>query len=96
MWNVERMAARLGLGEKTFARLTEACLGISAKQWMRQVMALRACRLLREGWKVSSVGRELGFENEGNFSAEFKKLVGISPSRLQGRYREDAMGGGER
>lgn len=85
-WNVEEVADSLGLGKKKFSRLTIECVGLNPKRWMREIRAVRGCRMVKAGWKISAVGRELGFTEHAHFTTEFKLMVGVSPSWLQARY----------
>lgn len=79
-WKVGRLCEELGIGKRTFARMVEENLGVTSKVWLRQIRAVAACHLLREGSKANSVATRLGFLNYTDFSTEFNKMVGVSPS----------------
>lgn len=80
-WNVGRLCQSLGIGKRTFTRLIEESLGISSKRWLREIRIISACHLLREEGKIEGVAETLGFPHASDFTREFKKLVGVSPSR---------------
>jgi AraC-like DNA-binding protein len=79
-WNIGRLCKSLGLGKRTFTRLVEDCLGITAKRWLREIRINVAFHLLREEGKIESVARTLGFKHASNFAHEFQKITGVSPS----------------
>lgn len=79
-WNVNLLAASLGVGHRTFTRLTEESIGITAKVWLRQIRIVRSQHLLREGHKIERVSCMLGFRHKADFTHEFHKLVGVCPS----------------
>lgn len=79
-WNVARLSRLLGLGTRTFSRITEESLGISAKAWLRQIRIVRASHLLREGHKIEIVSQTLGFRHKSDFTNEFRSLFKITPS----------------
>jgi AraC-like DNA-binding protein len=82
-WNVESLCDAIGIEKRTFARITERSLGISGKFWLRQIRIVAACHLLREEGKIEVVARSLGFRHASDFTREFKKLMGVSPSRYK-------------
>lgn len=79
-WNVSLLCRRLGIGRRTFARMTEESIGITVKAWLRQIRIVKASHLLREGHKIKHLSQRLGFRHKADFSHEFRKLVGLSPS----------------
>lgn len=79
-WNVGRLARQLGMCPRTLNRVIERSTGLPSKAWLRQLRAVTACHLLREGWKIEALAAELGFRHYNSFSREFKTTVGISPS----------------
>lgn len=79
-WSVGRLCGLLGVGKRTFARIVEESVGISGKVWLRQLRAVEACHLLREGGEITSLAERLGFRHNSDFTHEFKKLVGVSPT----------------
>jgi AraC-like DNA-binding protein len=96
-WNLTSLSKTLGIGTRTFARITEESLGITGKKWLRRIRIVRAGHLLREGNEIDEVARSLGFHHKSDFSHEFRKLVGPSPSEFvkseQGRmFRPDLHG----
>ena len=79
-WRVGVLGESLGMGKRTFARVAEESLGITGKVWLRQIRIVAACHLLREQCKIAAVASRLGFGHAGDFTREFKALVGVSPS----------------
>ncbi len=79
-WKVSRLCIDLGIGNRTFSRMVEEGLGITSKRWLREVRIVSACHLLREDSKIEVVAQALGFRHVSDFTREFKKLVGVSPS----------------
>ncbi len=93
-WNVSRICGALGLKERTFARMVEQSLGINPKDWMRRQRALAACALLREVGAVAPVAAMLGFRHGADFTAEFRRMVGIAPSEYLKSERSRMFGAG--
>lgn len=91
-WNVSRICGVLGLKERTFARMVEQSLGIKPKDWLRRQRALTACALLREVGYVAPVATMLGFRFAADFAAEFRRLVGVSPSEYLKSERSRMFG----
>lgn len=79
-WKVGSLCELLGIGRRTFARAVEESIGITGKAWLRQLRAVAACHLLREGGEIKSLADRLGFRHNTDFANEFKKQVGVSPS----------------
>ena len=70
----------LGLGERTFARIVEDSVGLTGKLWLRQLRAVTACHMLREGRKIKELTQELGYRYDPDFTRDFKKTVGVTPA----------------
>ncbi len=80
-WNVGRLCQNLGIGNRTFSRMVKEGLGVSPKRWLREIRINVACHLLREDCKIEVVAQTLGFMHASDFTREFKKMAGVSPSR---------------
>ena len=79
-WSVGDLAEALGVGQRSFARVVGESLGITGQVWLCRLRAVVACHLLREGGKIRPIARQLGFNDDSNFTREFKKIVGVLPS----------------
>lgn len=79
-WNVGVLCKSLGIGKRTFARLVEDSLGLTPKAWLRKIRVVRACHMIREGGKIAPIAHKLGFLDYSDFTRDFKKLLGVSPS----------------
>ena len=77
------LCEKLNMPLRSFERLTKESLGITAKQWLRQLRMVRAMHLLREGRQVKQVAATLGFRHPADFSREFVLLVGVVPKAYQ-------------
>jgi AraC-like DNA-binding protein len=82
-WQVMPLCRSLEISRRTFDRIAEESLGISTKEWLRSLRAVKAGFLLREGWKVGHVAFLLGYSNASDFSREFKRIVGVTPTEYQ-------------
>ena len=86
-WNLGRLARQLGVGDRTLARIIEESIGLNGKTWLRNIRIVRACHLLRESPKIEALARTLGFSQHSDLTREFKKLVGVTPSKFQQQER---------
>ncbi len=91
-WNVSQLCGDLGIGKRTFSRMVEEGLGITSKRWLREIRINSACHLLREECKIEVVAQALGFRHVSDFTREFKKLVGVSPSHYIRAERSRSTG----
>lgn len=82
-WNIDELARILGICHRTLTRLVRSSLDLPAKVWLRQIRAAHAAELLRQGNKISSVARELGFRHHQDFTREFRIWMGLTPSEFQ-------------
>lgn len=64
-----------------FLRLFKAMYGTTPQQYRRRVRIEQAKRLLEQGRSVTEICFEVGFESLSTFSATFKAVIGIPPSR---------------
>lgn len=77
-------AEKLNITPKQFSRITEKIAGKKAKQFIIDKTIQESLRLLSHSTlTISEISRELGFENESNFSLFFKKHYGIPPSQYR-------------
>lgn len=81
-WNLRNLAAALGIGERTLARVIKDSIGQTGKTWLRNIRIVRATHLLRESPKIEILARHLGFSQHSDLTREFKKLVGVLPSEF--------------
>ena len=79
-WNVTLLADALGLESREFRRMVKRSVGLNPKDWLRRIRVVSAMHLLREGGKIETIARQLGFRHASDFSNEFRSLVGVNPS----------------
>lgn len=89
-WNVGKLCELLALGKRTFARAVQRSLGRTAKVWLRENRIVVACHLLREEEKIGFTAKQLGFRHEADFTREFRKLIGVTPSAFRERERSNS------
>ena len=90
-WRVNALCALLKIAPRTFNRLVEEGLGTTGSRWLRENRIVAACYLLREGVKIRTLAARLGFSNNANFTREFRKLIGVTPSEFirQESFRDE-------
>ncbi len=75
-------ANQLNLSAKRFSQIIKSISGISAKKHIEEALISESKFLLKEGYSVSSIAFELGFEEINHFSNFFKTHTGQSPSEF--------------
>jgi len=82
---IDAWSDELHLGRRAFTRLFRRETGISFAAWRQQACLLAALPRLAAGEPVTAIALDLGYDSPAAFSTMFKRLVGIPPSRHQGR-----------
>lgn len=79
---LDERALRVGYSARTISRACRAATGASPKQLTDERLGLEARRLLSlPDTKVGSVARSIGFRDDSNFVAWFRRLHGTTPGR---------------
>lgn len=58
----------------------DAELGRTPQDWLNEQRAIAARHLLLEGADVKNILKQLGFKQRSQFSRDFKRYHGVSPS----------------
>jgi AraC-like DNA-binding protein len=74
-------ARRVGLSERTLARLISRETGMSFGRWRQQLSVMLAVKWLAGGASIQQVAVDLGYESTPSFVTMFRKALGISPGR---------------
>lgn len=85
--NIEKLAARFGMGRRTFERRFKRCTGDSPLVYAQR-NRIEAAKLLLEqnGKTIEEVAYEIGYEDYGFFREVFKKQVGLYPKAYQAQW----------
>jgi AraC family transcriptional regulator len=80
-FNLDRLAARVGLSKFYFNRLFKSAMGVSPSRYHITLRLDAAKRLLRESKRsVVEVALDVGYANPSHFAKLFRKETGLSPS----------------
>jgi AraC-like DNA-binding protein len=74
-------ASRIGMSERTFARLITRETGMSFGRWRQQLNVILAIKWMAGGLTIQQVAADLGYESVPSFVTMFKKALGTSPGR---------------
>lgn len=84
VWNVARMAARVGMCGEHLRRVCLAERGVTPMQHVAELRMRRATALLRSTpAKIESIATEVGYGSVYAFSAAFKRWSGQAPGALR-------------
>ncbi|WP_075255852.1 AraC family transcriptional regulator [Herbaspirillum camelliae] len=78
---LDEWASQHGATARTLSRLFTSELGVPFQVWRQQARVMAALPRLASGEPVTTVALEMGYDTPGAFSAMFKRLLGMSPSR---------------
>ncbi|PZM84232.1 MAG: AraC family transcriptional regulator [Candidatus Melainabacteria bacterium] len=85
--SVARLAARLDLSERHFARLFHNEVGVTPAAWVEQVRIDVARRLLENNATPKQVATQCGFADVDTLRRAFVRQVGVTPASYQKNYR---------
>ncbi len=81
------MAARAGLGERTFLRRFRAATGMKPTEYCQQLRVTKARELLEfTRQSIDQVAWQVGYRDGGAFRKVFARLVGVSPGDYRRRF----------
>jgi AraC-like DNA-binding protein/quercetin dioxygenase-like cupin family protein len=80
-------ARRVGLSERTLARLLSRETGMSFGRWRQQLNVILAVQWLSAGASIQQTAAQIGYESAPSFVTMFRKALGVSPGRyMAGRF----------
>jgi transcriptional regulator GlxA family with amidase domain len=85
--SIAKLAERLDLSERHFARLFHSEVGVTPAVWVEQVRIEAARRLLESNTTPKQVAAECGFADVDTFRRAFVRQVGVTPSNYQKTFR---------
>lgn len=77
-------AALMGYSKYYFCKWFKSISGVTYLEYLTQVRAIQASRLLLRGASVAEAGRQCGYENISHFIRVFKKVFKCTPSEYPG------------
>ncbi|WP_174240704.1 helix-turn-helix domain-containing protein [Granulicella sp. S156] len=83
---IESWARRVGLSERTLARVITAETGMSFGRWRQQLSILLALQWMAGGATVQQTAFDLGYESVGSFVTMFRKALGTSPAHYMSEH----------
>lgn len=78
---LETWADQSATSSRTLARLFQRETGMSFSHWRQQARLVEALGQLGQGASVGSVADRLGYRSASAFTAMFKRVLGVEPSR---------------
>lgn len=84
---LDALATACGMTARTAARLFVRETGLTFAQWRQQLRLLKGMQWLSQGWSVTEVALEAGYQDVSAFITVFKQAFGETPARYirQGR-----------
>nr|WP_259678965.1 helix-turn-helix transcriptional regulator [Clostridium chauvoei] len=77
------VASSVYLNESYLSRELKQTLGMGFSEYIRKLRIEKAMELLKKGFSVSSVAKEVGYSDYRQFSTNFKKYTGDVPSNYK-------------
>jgi AraC-like DNA-binding protein len=81
-YNSAKLARTLDISQRHLHRLFAAALACSPGSWLKEQRLHRARHLLASARSVKEVAYVLGFRHVSQFSRDFRKRFGMTPSDL--------------
>ncbi len=81
--NVGATAAYVGISPDYLSRQFKKAMDISAQEYIRRYRFARAMQLLQTDVPIGVIARQTGFDSISHFSREFKREMGITPSKYR-------------
>ena len=84
---LSEIARRCAMSRSCFCKLFASVAGVPFKRYLNDCRIARAVELLRAGEKVTAVCALCGYEDFSTFYRNFLRVMEISPSEYQKRFR---------
>jgi transcriptional regulator GlxA family with amidase domain len=85
--SVERLARRMSMSPRHFARMFRRRLGTSPGAYVRRLRVELARRRIEDGApRLKRIARDCGFPDEQALRRSFQELVGITPAEYRDRF----------
>ncbi|WP_114240073.1 helix-turn-helix domain-containing protein [Dyella sp. C9] len=78
---IDEMARQAGMSRRHFTRTFREETGMSFSAWRQQACLLSALTRLGNGESITQVAVDLGYGNPSAFTAAFRRVLGVAPSR---------------
>lgn len=88
-WNLDEVAAELGLSPFHFVRVFRGALGVTPHQYLLRVRLRHAARLLSADAAITDIAYTVGFGDLSNFVRTFHRAAGVSPRAFRKASRGD-------
>ena len=79
--DIDAMARKAGMSRRNFTRLFRQQTGMSFSAWRQQACLLAALTRLGGGESITQVAVDLGYGSANAFTATFRRVLGVAPSR---------------
>ena len=86
--NLDKLAARIGVGERTLSRAIRAELGMSYPQWRTQIRLYHAAINLAQGSSVTETAVRCGWATPSAFIDAYRQAFGLTPGSRPQRAAE--------
>jgi transcriptional regulator GlxA family with amidase domain len=87
VWRVDSLAARAGLGTRTFLRRFTAATGVTPGEYQQRLRVARSReRLEFTRDSVEQIASSVGYEDVGAFRRVFKRVIGLSPAEYRRKF----------
>jgi transcriptional regulator GlxA family with amidase domain len=85
--SVERLARRMSMSPRHFARMFRKRLGTSPGAYVRRLRVELARRRIEDGApRLKRIARDCGFADEQALRRSFQELVGVTPAEYRARF----------
>lgn len=85
-YNVDQLARDVAVSRTNLYKRLQNMLGITPADFIRNVRLKRAARFLADTQlSIADIASRVGFATVRNFSTQFKKLFGVTPSEYRGQ-----------
>jgi AraC-like DNA-binding protein len=80
--SLDELAAAAGLSASRFRRLFRAATGVTLRRYRLWIAMGAATRAIAAGESLTTAALDAGFSSSAHFSAAFREMFGLEPSRL--------------
>jgi len=85
--DVRELADSVGMSVASFYRHFQRMMGMTPLQYLKKLRLCEARKLILEGFDVTSVAYQVGYESLSHFSKDYKSFFGVLPSQVLRRFQ---------